>query len=123
MSDLYVSDATKQQLLALPRRDASQNYDSVIVLQTGETHESGWNNVVVIGCIENQAVEIACDPTDSVSWEINKITFEAFPTLPSIYSDIPASGGMHFWLPSLLKRQFRVGHHVNVVCIFVGEAE
>lgn len=51
----------KKELLSLPLRrwDITSAYDSVLLVNTKEKHDSGYNNFAVIGCVGSVPVEIA----------------------------------------------------------------
>lgn len=51
----------KKELLSLPVRewDKTTEYDAVLLVNTKQKHDSGYNCFAVIGCIESEPVEIA----------------------------------------------------------------
>lgn len=62
---------TRQKLLALPGRkwdDDSRLYDSLLVFSARRKHDSGWSQIVVVGCIKQQPVEICVACADDLEW-------------------------------------------------------
>lgn len=51
---------SKKELLSLPQRrwDITSAYDSILLVNTKQKHDSGYNYFAVIGCIDTYPVEI-----------------------------------------------------------------
>lgn len=60
----------KEDLLNLPRREWSEEstYDSILILPTGETHDSGWQMMAIIGVRKAVPIEIASGCCDDIEW-------------------------------------------------------
>lgn len=102
LSDLLcVNGATRAELMSLPVRewdDENKKYDSLIIIADGKRHDSGWGLIVIIGCIGQKPVEIACQCADDINWHFSQDPRMDWP-LPS--------RGMHFWCRE--KGKYRVG--------------
>jgi len=88
---LLVNGAKREDLFKLPVRkwdDEYKRYDSILILADGKKHDSGWGLIVVIGCIKNSPIEIACNCAEDINW--------TFAQQPRMDCALP-SRGMHFW--------------------------
>jgi hypothetical protein len=84
----------KRDLLALPQRkwDESKEYDSILVINSGKKHDSGWALMVIIGCVKSEPVEIAAW-CDDICWN-----FQEKPSSYDFRNDMVfPCGAIHFW--------------------------
>lgn len=114
-----VNEATKDYLLSLPRRDWSvdSQYDSVLILSTGEAHDSGWAMMYVIGVVNHKPVEIASDCSDDIEWKLPPMKSLAGGdiTIGQMRMDCAiASGAVHAWKHGA---RFKVGLALSSVTI------
>lgn len=102
MNKPEIISATRKQLLSLPERnwDRVATYHSLLVLPAANKHDSGWQNIVIIGCDTYYPTEICTNFSDDVEWRI-------FPPIMKFGSNCfsgqfrmdcaPGSKGFHFW--------------------------
>jgi len=98
---LCVNGAKRDELMSLPVRkwdDVNKVYDSLMVLADGRKHASGWGMIVIIGCIDQEPVEITVAGVDNIRCHFNQ--------QPKMDCALP-SRAMHFWCRN--KGKYRVG--------------
>ena len=92
-----LNDWTKEELLALPVRawNAVSTYESVLLLSTGEAHDSGWACMAVIGLIDRKPIEIASICSDDIEWQLPPMQYAG---LGQLRMDCTlSSGAIHAW--------------------------
>lgn len=108
---------TRYELLALPHRgwNLSSNYDSILLVPTGEKHDSGFGILAIAGIREGKPVEIAatCDdicwsfpkehPYDRMTPGLHRMVMRTDCLWPSRIIHVWASGEHYF------RGRFRVG--------------
>lgn len=99
--DLRIDNATRADLLSLPVRkwdDDKKRYDSLLIISNGKKHDSGWGEMVIIGCVDEKPIEIAASGLDDINWHLqyNPRTDCALP-----------SRAMRFWYRG--EGKYRVG--------------
>lgn len=103
--DMPLNTWPRDKLLELPVRNwdaVSEPYDSIMVVATGEEHDSGWGMMAVIGVRDNQPVEIASRCADDLEWKVPEPNYlygvnHTF-SLGQMRCDCGlASGAIHFW--------------------------
>ncbi len=98
---------TREEILSLPLRkwdDTRASYDSLMVISTGEEHDSGWATIYIVGCKNYQPVEIAVACADDVHWKLPPPSSNG---LGQVQMDCAMeSGAMHFHVD---EGQFKVG--------------
>jgi hypothetical protein len=79
-----------KELKNLPRREHLKitTYDSLIVINSGIKHNSGYALMYIIGCNNLKPIEIAAS-CDDIEWIMNKLCFRNDMYYPS--------GAIHFW--------------------------
>lgn len=67
---MNINQLTRKDLLALPVRpwNTKSAYDSVVVLGTGEKHDSGYGLITVVGMRRREPIEIAVNCADDLEW-------------------------------------------------------
>jgi len=104
---MIVREITKEQLSALPSRPWNHTrveYDSLLIFSSDELHDSGWNCITIIGCINNQPAEICTTSSDDIEWKTNEVRTDCTP-----------SGILHFW--SSTSRRFLVSEALSSITI------
>jgi hypothetical protein len=107
-----INEWTKSELLALPHRkwdDDSQRYDSLLIVNTGKKHDSGWAMMAIIGCRKLKPIEICTACSDDIEWKMPADTKygDRKYTLGQYRSDCAIkSGALHIWTR---EGKFRVG--------------
>ncbi len=68
-----MKNITKKFLLQLPKRkyNATSIYDSIIIVDSGEEHDSGYTVMYLVGCIDGKPIEIIEDGCDSINWKFD----------------------------------------------------
>ena len=110
--NMKTKEVTRMQLLALPVRgwnDTSRLYDSLLIFPSDETHESGWRQMIIVGCVDNQPIEILTQRSDDIEWDIKPSNFGLLRT-----DCTPESGILHFWHNN---RKFHVGTALSSITI------
>lgn len=95
----HAREWSKEDLLSLPERkwdDESPEYNSLLLLSTGATHDSGWAMIAVIGCVDYKPVEIATQCADDLCWTVPPKQHE-FETGQIRTDCCVKSGALHFW--------------------------
>lgn len=98
-----LNDWTREELLSLPTRrwDESTTYDSLMLLSTGQQHDSGWAAIAVIGVRDHVPVEIASQCSDDIEWHLpdaKRYGKNGEFTIGQLRMDCAfASGAMHAW--------------------------
>ena len=110
---LSVNEWPKAALLSLPHRkwdDDSPRYDSVLIVSTGEKHDSGWAMIAIVGVRNQKPVEVCTVCSDDIEWKLPpaktfgqnaEYSFGQFRTDCAI-----KSGALHAWTSD---GKFRVG--------------
>lgn len=110
---LSVNEWPKAALLSLPHRkwdDDSPRYDSVLIVSTGEKHDSGWAMIAIVGVRNQKPVEVCTMCSDDIEWKLPpaktfgqnaEYSFGQFRTDCAI-----KSGALHAWTRD---GKFRVG--------------
>jgi len=110
---------TREELLALPVRawGVESRYDSLLLLSTGEAHDSGWGMMAVIGVRDLQPVEIACQCCDDIEWKFPPMCMYGQWSTGQIRMDCAiGSGALHPWARDM---QFYVGAALSSITIEV----
>lgn len=118
-----INEWGKEALLALPVRawDQESAYDSVLLLSTGEAHDSGWATIAIIGVAYGQPVEIAVSCCDDIEWKLPAPMSFAGHTLGQFRMDCAlASGALHAWQRCA---KFKVGTALSSTTIEMVGAE
>ena len=103
-----------KELRKLPFRkfnDTKKTYNSIIIINSGKKHDSGWALILIIGLDKKgNPVEIAA-ACDDICWKIpNPIDYQ-------LRSDMYYPGGiLHFWSDAYM---FKVGHSLSSTDIFL----
>ena len=89
-----------KDLKNLPRREwgATTIYNSLIVINSGRKHDSGYALMYIVGIKDSKPVEIAA-ACDDINWKMNGLNFRNDMYYPS--------GAIHFWGNEV---RFRVGY-------------
>lgn len=92
-----ISKYSRKQLLILPSKPWSKisEYDSVIIFGSRVKHDSGFNLINVIGCIDQNPVEIATQCSDDINWFVSKSNHSGVANLRM--DVLPKSNATHFW--------------------------
>ena len=121
--DKHVSEWSRKELLALPERkwDACDEvYDSLLVFSARTKHDSGWSQIVVIGCRDHKPVEICGRGADDLEWKFpppRRYGSSNEYSIGQVRSDCTWPAGiLHFWERSMT---FKVGCALSSVTIEV----
>ena len=113
------STATRKELLALPERpwNVVRTYESILLFPTNRKHDSGFALMLVIGCYDRKASEIAVSTSDDIKWHISEMERCGDYHLANLRTDcFVKNGGLHFWMEN---NAFTIGHAVSSVNIYV----
>jgi len=114
-----LNDWSREELLALPFREwgHESTYDSLLLLPTGEAHDSGWGIMAIIGIRDFQPIEIACGCCDDIEWKLPQMQTVGRFTIGQMRMDcLLKSGAFHPWERNSL---FRVGAALSSVTVEV----
>ena len=80
-----MSKITRKSLLQLPKRNynSKSTYNSIIILNSRKKHESGYSVMYIVGCIDNEPIEIIANYCDSIDWEFNGLKLGTDMLYPS----------------------------------------
>ena len=70
-----MSKITRKSLLQLPKRNYNikSTYDSIIIVNSRKKHDSGYSIMYIVGCIDNEPIEIIGNYCDSIDWQFNSL--------------------------------------------------
>ncbi len=92
--------ATRKELMALPERawDKPERYDTILLFPSKRKHDSGFARMVIIGCRDGMAVEIAVSSPDDLNWHVPNMHDYGTFTLANLKTDCYLkNGGLQFW--------------------------
>lgn len=93
-------DATIEFLDSLPRRewcDTDHKYDSILMYPSNHLHDSEWNAITLVGCMESTPVHIITSSSDDISAIFKSTLYQCWETADVHIDCCPVSKAFHIW--------------------------
>lgn len=99
MTTRNITTMTKAELLLLPIREWKKVgfYDSILLFPSKHKHESGFAEMIIIGVVDDEAVEIAADGPDDINWYSPAPSHQFMANLRT--DCVWKSRVLHYWSP------------------------
>ena len=98
--EISLNDWKKEDLFKLPCREWSSEstYDSILILPTGEVHDSGYGMITIIGVNKGAPVEIINKYSDDIEWILPPAKCIGGFIIGRMRNDcLLISGALHMW--------------------------
>ena len=120
----HLNQYTREELLALPTRDWKDEsvYDSILLLQSDDLHDSEYRCMIIIGVIDSVPVEIAYSYCDDIEWltPYPNILAGMYPQGQMRMECLDTSRAFHPWS---ICSKFKVGCSLSSITIEVIRSE
>lgn len=80
-----MKNITRKSLLELPKREWNKTsiYSSIIIFNSKRKHSSGYAIMNIVGCINQEPIELIPACCDSINWKFNGLKFGTDMLYPS----------------------------------------